>query len=1570
MLETLSQLTDHLAAWASRPEDSDQRTSLASAVLDAAADTLDDVDDPVTDQQRDMLIQFLEDTSRPDYLEALPDDDARHRWSDVALSAVERSGYTLETMLNARVREIPSQTYFEELKPGDSIRWSYAQVQRRVQAITAVFLRDSGDSIPRVALQVDNSLDGACCDLACMLHDILVAPLNVHFDAEELAWIIERLDINAVVVDREDRLRRMHEVRKLTGKQFRIYAINLDRDRVEGRAISLAESVARLSTDDVRKLLERRPRFGLHDICTVMFTSGSTGRPKGVAFTQFNLVSKRFARHAALPSVGRDEVLLCYLPLFHTFGRYLEMLGMLYWRGKYIFVGNPSTEALLAAIKRTRPTGLISIPLRWTQIRERALNRMEQLTTSDAKLEAFQDITGGRLRWGLSAAGYLEPKAFRFFQTYGVDLCSGFGMTEATGGITMSPPGDYQDNTVGKPLPAMKIKLAKSGEMLIGGAYVARYLKEDGEGLEVEPGQVEEDGVEYLPTGDIFKKLKRGHLSIVDRIKDIYKNNRGQTVAPQRVERKFATVPGIKRTFLVGDHRSYNVLLIVPDLDDPVLTEAPDEESRRDYFRQIVTAANQDLAPYERVVNYTLLDRNFDADHDELTPKGTYKRKVIEKNFEEVIASLYESSHVDLEAAGVKVRIPRWIFRDLGILESDIAARVSREEECDQGCLMLVDNVHRRSLQIRQDEQDEFIIIGDLSYNIRDGVLDLGLFARQPRLWMANPALMRFAPCREGWDVPFHKQVAPHAMLPKNEEYRSVELVQPVEPLHLSDSQLQELNLDLQVALFGTVDNALKTLEKLRESLISYDDRLGGVARLRLTALATHPDERVRCTAYRILLLDEPMLDYSVSFPAFVQSGLSFLNEESIKYISREGFGKRRLAALRQRLYAYRLHLKWPADPMVQRQFKNVFRLLVNFVRFNAEYYKTVRAELASWLLHRVDPQIARFAEMMLDHMVSWFEGRLVENAASVPETLLEEMLVYDEDMDALSRDNIQDLLLYTTFLKQSVMLTFHEEDFDIDQVPAGGIWVSRVQASGTFSFYRVSVNTIAGKHFDLLLIQRQDMNARAVMDTNHWMIAIGGHPYGQRVLPRFGCIRPELATMSLEYVNELTAWEKIREYAGSAYPNNPAIHDADWRRLYVTAMATFFRAWKYSGKRIIPGVLAPTNVVVPELDFREEALILSLSGWDDYTTPRSLIRPLWANFFRKTLALYPMSAKVLDDEWLFDAAIEGLGATEGEAFLREFAAELDAREVHSFPVTFVQALDDYIDALNKQWYVPQPLRNAIHRYHTWEQLNPNVTAQARAELLEGLIGMYHLARAGELARYHLYRYTFFEHANETVKDAYDLLLQQLWAEPELHATQRVELSELQAVLETQDDREVFSRLVFPRAHRSVNVEVMTYGEKGRRQVVVRTGLEDNHGEHYDIREPIEPEEVGSLYRLFYQERFPKSVSEQDRHIVVTDATGRVIAGLTFKDQEKDVVHMDGLVTSGPLMGRGIATALLEDFVTRMASRGVKVLKTDFLMRDFCERRGFTINKNWGGLVRFISQEEPELDRGDIPRDD
>ena len=83
-------------------------------------------------------------------------------------------------------------------------------------------------------------------------------------------------------------------------------------------------------------------------------------------------------------------------------------------------------------------------------------------------------------------------------------------------------------------------------------------------------------------------------------------------------------------------------------------------------------AANHDLAPYERVVNFAVLDRDFDIERGELTPKGSFRRKAIAEHFAEPIEQLYRQDFVELVSKGYRVRIPRWFYRDLGILETAI----------------------------------------------------------------------------------------------------------------------------------------------------------------------------------------------------------------------------------------------------------------------------------------------------------------------------------------------------------------------------------------------------------------------------------------------------------------------------------------------------------------------------------------------------------------------------------------------------------------------------------------------------------------------------------------------------------------------------------------------------------------------------------------------------------------------------------------------------------------------------------------------------------------------------------
>jgi long-subunit acyl-CoA synthetase (AMP-forming) len=1475
--------------------------------------------------------RYLDLTRRPAFLQALPDRETRYAWADTTFALIPLSGYTLEVMLGQRVAEHPERPLFQEFGGEEARTWSYEVVARRLRALAATLLAAAPEG-PRVAILAGNGLDGACCDLACLTYGLLVTPLNPHLSPEAIGWILRELKINVVVTETEEQRNSLEAARAEVEHPVRVFLLDPEARRRRGDESHLGEAVSRLGPDEVDRELARWPGARLTDLATVMFTSGSTGMPKGVCYTLFNLISKRFARAAALPAVGDGEVLFSYLPLFHTFGRYLEMMGMLFWGGTYVFAGNPSLECLLAGLRTVQPTGLISIPHRWQQIRERALAAMNAGDEEADRERAFRDIVGERLRWGLSAAGRLEPAAFRFFQRHGVELCSGFGMTEATGGITMTPPGEYEDDSVGIPLPGVTARLSDEGELQVGGPYIARYLDE--------PAAPDEE--RWLRTGDIFHLRPSGHYEIVDRIKDIYKNSKGQTVAPAAVERLLADVPGIRRTFLVGDGRDYNVLLIVPDRDDPVLAASASPEDTDEYIRQVITAANKELAPYERVVNFALLDRDFEADRGELTPKGTLRRKVLQEHFAETIERLYQKSFVELEHAGLRVRIPRWFYRDLGVLETAI----------DSGGDSLFDRRSERSLRLGPHPEAGGILIGDLVYHLDGDVVDLGVFARQPMLWAGNPSLSAFCPCKEGWDLRLDG-LSPRVTLPRRDEDEApgLEAVIPPGLRHPALGRVTEL---ATAAFFAPAPEALSAVRSLEEVLDEADERIGPLIRRRLEALARHPTLEVRCRAYQTLLLDEPTPDYAQVFPAFLHSGLPFLSAESIQEIAHAHVEPDRLDALRRRTTQYRRQLDWPATLPVRAALEDVFTLLENFTRVHPEFYATIRAELVSWMLHDADPELARRAGEHFDRLATWFEDHLAASGDLRRERWAGK-LVFQDRLTPSETERLEGVLVGTTFLKEALLLAFDGTRFDLDEIPPEGIWVSRVFSLPTHRIYRVSVNTVSGEHHDLLLVLRRDVDAASVRQSIRWMIALHSQTLGPPVVPRFACARSELGAFSMAYVSDLSVWERIREFgARREVEARPA--PRDWRNLLVRGLAAFFTGWRHSGQRIVPGTVAPTNVTVPGPDYRTDVTVLSLAGWQPYEGPLSLVRSMHRNFFRRTAGHYPAAREVLDAGWIFEACVEGLGVHEAHAFLSALRDDLEKAEAAELERELWPALEECLTSLGREHYVPLAVRCAVERYQAWEAENAEATAEARQQQIENLSRLYDLERFGTPARYILYRRTYFAGAAPAVGEAFDRLLQRMFERPEVRPTRMLELSSLQATLDRPEARLVLSRMVFPGADLSQPLDVVAIGERDRAhaRVVVTSHLTDHRGQAYRVREPIAPGEIGRLLRLFLDVGLPVKAATGQLYYVVLNREDQIVAGICYRQREATVAHLVGIVRASSLKGRGLSEALLEDFCSRMATRGVRVVSTHFVSQEFFGEHGFRVDRRWGGLVRFL----------------
>ncbi len=1479
-----------------------------------------------------ILHNFLDITRQSKFLLSLNSIEERYSWADIVFDVIQISNYSLEKLFEQRIAKHPDKILFSNYIDEIRNNYSYKRVFKHIKKLATAFY-DLVPGKPKVAIYSDNSLNTALTDIACLTFDIFVTPLNTHFSIETLFYIFSKLNFNIVITDSNQRLEILQQVRDKVKTDFTIVYSGKSKIIKSDKLIPFDDLLNSVNQEKIDAILNKREKFQLDEVSTVMFTSGSTEMPKGVAFSNFNLISKRFARAAALPKVGNNEVMLCYLPLFHTFGRYLEMLGSIFWGGNYVFAPKNDINSLFKFLPEIQPTGFISIPLRWKQIYEKYREILSQQSNHKLKTEIFRKLVGPKLRWGLSAAGYLEPKVFTLFNSQGVELCSGFGMTEATGGISMTLPGEYIKNSVGIPLPGVKIKFTDKSELKVNGPYIAHYLDDS---------DVKSQKERWLSTGDLFKQDTDEQLYIIDRIKDIYKNIQGQTIAPAFIEKKFENIPGLKRAFLIGDMKPYNTLLIVPDENESFVSKAKSQNKLNEYFGSLVSNINASLSPYERIIRYSIINRNFEESKGELTSKGTFKRKVILTNFKDEISKLYEKSRLKFDCDGIKIIIPLWILKDLGITEGDIECKINSIFNKQQKTSLTIKKISGR------------IQIGNFEYVVNKKEIDLGIFVRQPILWLGNPELTNFAVCKDDFDTDFSGISSQFYINRSNNKSVAVNLV----TTNHFEQSLRRLSETITQALFGSDEKTIEALKLLEKLLKNAEHKIENLISRRIEALATHPKFAVRSLAYIILLINEPKIDYERYFPSFLNSGLPFLNKKVIESISYNDFEGFRFSLLLQRLKSYRKTLSWPASDQYVHQFKRILDILVKFVHHSPSYYHSVRAELVCWILHEQDARLSRYALHLFKDLAKRYEARFNLAASERNKNNWRGKIFYEDTISSKEREQIEKILTRTAFLKETFIQIFNGKKFNLSEISSNGIFISKISSSFKRYLYRISINTEHFKHYDFVLFIRPNITKQKVLETIYLMIKITHNSPGTSILPRLGSFRSDLGIVSFDFVNDLTVREKIRQLTSTRASYNKTEFDNTWEILYKRGIAGFFILLKSSDYKVLPGNISPANVVVPEPYFKAGTKILSLSGWKHYQSASDIIIPLFDNFYHQIFAHYPWTLEYLKIEWIFDACLEGLGMEDGIQFMKQLNDEIDQNTHLLLNPLLSSALEKFMERTKNTPFVNSYVISAINNYKDWIRENPDSTKNAKYDFAQNVLSIYRMEKFPEIMRYVFYSQTYFADLNEEVTKLFSRLIESLFKHPDQPATKRYELVELQDLLDDQNDKIILQKLVFPKLSPSAQMEVITDTEQP--DLVIKTEIIDKFGLSYSIRKAASSFEIGSLHKLFIMDNYPIKIRNNLKYLIITDLEDEenTVGGICYKYLFPNIAHIEGIEIARNFRTRGLASNLINDYFERLKSEGIKTVTTHFYLKAFFQKFGFNIDKRYGGLVKFLERED------------
>jgi long-chain acyl-CoA synthetase len=429
-----------------------------------------------------------------------------------------------------------------------------------------------------------------------------------------------------------------------------------------------------------KELEARRAALSSDSLATLVYTSGTGGTPKGVELTHGNIVFEAEAVSRVFPVGTTDEQLL-FLPLAHILARMTIFLQM---RAGFTTAFSRDVLRAVDDCARVRPTMIVSVPRLYEKIHETAERSL--LTSGELKQRVwdwafgvgkrvaelrrdgrsprgvlavehryaqklvFDTIArrlGGRIRFLVSGAAPLGVETAEFFHAAGLPLLEGYGLTETAGAATANLLGDHRIGTVGKPLPGVDVRIAADGEVLLRGKNVMRGYH----GLAKETREAFDEGG-FFHTGDVGRLDDRGFLVISDRKKDLLITAGGKKIAPHKIERALEELEMIAHAVVVADRRPFAVALVSLE-EEPTRALARQRGVSGDFaslrahpevralVQERIDALNQSLASYETIKRFAILDRPLGIETGELTPTHKVRRRVVEKHFADLIATLY-----------------------------------------------------------------------------------------------------------------------------------------------------------------------------------------------------------------------------------------------------------------------------------------------------------------------------------------------------------------------------------------------------------------------------------------------------------------------------------------------------------------------------------------------------------------------------------------------------------------------------------------------------------------------------------------------------------------------------------------------------------------------------------------------------------------------------------------------------------------------------------------------------------------------------------------------------------------
>jgi long-chain acyl-CoA synthetase len=602
----------------------------------------------------------------------------------MALLKVNKTIPELYTFLTEEFGKGLSRPVMMRKVDGEYTGITYAEFKEETDNLACGLFALGINKDDKVAIISENRSEWVYSDMAVLALGAVDVPIYPSLTASSIEYILNNSESKCAIVSNKLQLNKILKYKQTLRHLNSIIVMN-EKDMIP-------DEQSLYSFKDVQEMgkiyKKNHPHFlkdsinNIHenDLCTIIYTSGTTGEPKGVMLTHKNILSNVQSALELFP-ISQDDIFLSFLPLCHIFERMAGYYTGFSTGGMICYA--ESIETVAQNFLEVRPTILTSVPRLFERMYSKIIKNVESQSRAkqiifNSSIETgkkaararkkghlnpllaaqykiadklvfskIREKTGGRLRFLISGGAPLSPELGEFFEAVGIKIIEGYGLTESSPVIAANRFDDYKFGTVGKVFPGVEIKLAADGEILARGPNIMKgYYKN-----KKETGEVLKDG--WLHTGDIGEFDKEGYLKITDRKKHLFKTTSGKYIAPAPIENLFLSNKYIDQFVLIGDRRMYLSALIVPDFE--ALQEYADSHkisysntedlSNNELIRNLIenelSKIQRNLANYEKVRKFTLLDKPFSLETGEITPSLKVKRNLVEQLYKDKIEEMY-----------------------------------------------------------------------------------------------------------------------------------------------------------------------------------------------------------------------------------------------------------------------------------------------------------------------------------------------------------------------------------------------------------------------------------------------------------------------------------------------------------------------------------------------------------------------------------------------------------------------------------------------------------------------------------------------------------------------------------------------------------------------------------------------------------------------------------------------------------------------------------------------------------------------------------------------------------------